>query len=311
MVMENYKITNTPNSTVITYGKETKLSLFEICPGVMLSFNEVHSKYLPTMDSFLNECLLTINYSLSGICEAFSVNHHYIYVKGGDLVISNESASQSFHYPVGHYTGIELYLFEDAYTKGISTLEQYDIDIQTIIENYLNHGSTFVTDSIDSLRIPLDFLMNLYKSGTPDISLLRLNALLILRLLTSGLPTLYPKSIRALTPGQMKNAKDAEAILTKDLSYRIPIREISDSMGISETSLKNYFYAVFGKTVSIYLLELRIEKAKELLKDQKLSILEIAHSVGYENQSKFTYMFHKNVGITPRDYRKQLLFYYT
>lgn len=273
----------------------------------MLSFNEVHSRYLPPMDTSFEDCLLTINFSLRGICECYSVNHNYIYVNGGDFVISNEVPSKPFSYPLEDYIGIEFYIFRQALTQKDSPLKHFNIGIEAIIDNYLEQHSTFITNSIDCLSAPFDFLKQLYELGTPDLSLLKLNAFQILRLLTTGLPNMKAKSISALTSNQMEMAKEAETILTKDLSIRIPIHTIANTMGISETSLKNYFHAVFGQNISSYMLEKRLKKAKELLKNKKLSILEVANAVGYENQSKFTNVFRKNVGMTPRDYRKHQL----
>lgn len=159
--------------------------------------------------------------------------------------------------------------------------------------------------SLDCLQAPFDCLNKLYESGTPDISLLKLNTLLILRMLTAGLPMLYSKSVNALSPSQMQLAMETEQILTRNLSARISIRTLSDAAGISETSLKNHFRAVFGQNVSSYMREARMAKAKELLtSSKKLSILEIANMVGYENQSKFTEAFQKYTGSTPSAYRK-------
>ena len=53
--------------------------------------------------------------------------------------------------------------------------------------------------------------------------------------------------------------------------------------------------------------DLRIQEAKRLLSDSTLSIADISARVGYENQAKFTAMFHKYCGYTPTTYRKQCI----
>ena len=47
-----------------------------------------------------------------------------------------------------------------------------------------------------------------------------------------------------------------------------------------------------------------LEKAKKLLIQSKLSIWEIAGSVGYNNQSKFAAMFREKTSVTPTEYRR-------
>lgn len=107
-----------------------------------------------------------------------------------------------------------------------------------------------------------------------------------------------------MTAQQIRIAKAVERIITSDLSKRIPIRELAEQSEVSETSLKNYFKGVFGENISEYLLNLRIEKAKELLISTDLSILEISENIGYENQSKFSAIFKRETGYTPLAYKK-------
>ena len=51
----------------------------------------------------------------------------------------------------------------------------------------------------------------------------------------------------------------------------------------------------------------RMEKAAELLENTNLKVIEIANSVGYENQGKFGTVFKKMYGVTPLEYRRQNL----
>ncbi|MDJ0696592.1 AraC family transcriptional regulator [Mastigocoleus sp. MO_188.B34] len=71
---------------------------------------------------------------------------------------------------------------------------------------------------------------------------------------------------------------------------------------------KYYFLKLFKQSMGItphqYVIKQRIEKAKQLLRQDKLSVIEVAAECGFSNQSHFAKVFHKNVGITPRAYRK-------
>jgi len=71
---------------------------------------------------------------------------------------------------------------------------------------------------------------------------------------------------------------------------------------------KCYFCSVLkkelGKTFSQLVNEIRIEKSKELLLENRLSILDIALAVGFNNQNYFNMAFKKITGMTPLTYRR-------
>ena len=52
--------------------------------------------------------------------------------------------------------------------------------------------------------------------------------------------------------------------------------------------------------------EVRIEKAKEMLKDLSLRIVDISGKVGYESSKHFSKIFKEFTGMTPKDYRNNL-----
>ena len=52
-----------------------------------------------------------------------------------------------------------------------------------------------------------------------------------------------------------------------------------------------------------YLLNKRLTRAKELLKETNASVFEIANSVGYDDQLYFSRIFKKHIGISPTEYK--------
>ena len=63
-------------------------------------------------------------------------------------------------------------------------------------------------------------------------------------------------------------------------------------------------YAFYGKPISSYLKERRVEKTKELLSQSKLSIEEISNAVGCENQGNLAVMFREETSVSPMEYRR-------
>ena len=100
---------------------------------------------------------------------------------------------------------------------------------------------------------------------------------------------------------QIKQAKDyIHAYLTKKLS----LQAISDTIGISKYHFCRIFKQSTGLTPWQYVIQQRIELAKQLLKNSQLSIWQISDRLGYSNSTQFTNFFRQHTGITPSDFRK-------
>ena len=61
-----------------------------------------------------------------------------------------------------------------------------------------------------------------------------------------------------------------------------------------------------GLTFTQYLTALRIGKAKELLETTEKRSSQIALEVGYNDAHYFSYLFKKNTGLTPSEYRRSI-----
>ncbi|KXX69587.1 helix-turn-helix transcriptional regulator [Flammeovirga sp. SJP92] len=79
------------------------------------------------------------------------------------------------------------------------------------------------------------------------------------------------------------------------------LSEIADEYGYSLSKLKRDFGSVFGSSIKRFHTDLRLEKSKQLLQNEKRSITEIARLVGYNSVSKFSLSFKKAYGITPKE----------
>jgi two-component system response regulator YesN len=99
---------------------------------------------------------------------------------------------------------------------------------------------------------------------------------------------------------------DAKLYMSQHFSD--PNLMLPDVAGVVNMS-KSRFSAVFsqytGQTFTEYLIHLRLNKAKELLKTTNYKNSQIAHETGYNDSHYFSYIFKKNVGMTPSEYRAQ------
>jgi AraC-like DNA-binding protein len=90
--------------------------------------------------------------------------------------------------------------------------------------------------------------------------------------------------------------------------YRIPgtIAIYAEEAGISENYLSRLVKQSTGRSVGAWIDIVRIQRAKRLLSSTDLSIIDIAASVGVEDQSYFSRLFKKETGITPSAFRKKM-----
>ena len=75
---------------------------------------------------------------------------------------------------------------------------------------------------------------------------------------------------------------------------------------VSSSYLSRLFKSCTGQNFMKYLIELRMEKAKNFLEYSEMDISEIAACTGYNNPSHFTQTFRRYYGMSPKEYRKRL-----
>ena len=107
--------------------------------------------------------------------------------------------------------------------------------------------------------------------------------------------------------------KDDEALGMVDMSKNImndfieeDIRmpEIADRLNISYTKFRRLFKQYTGQSPAQYFINLRIHRAKELLRGTNASIKEISIILHFESAEYFTTMFRSRTGMTPTEFRK-------
>ena len=104
----------------------------------------------------------------------------------------------------------------------------------------------------------------------------------------------------------MKNQVLAEQIrryMEEHYMEDICLQDAAAQLHYSDAYFCKFFKNNFDKNFIVYLSELRIEKAKELLADLTVNIKDIGQKVGYRDSSYFTKVFKRITGVTPSEYR--------
>ncbi len=101
-----------------------------------------------------------------------------------------------------------------------------------------------------------------------------------------------------------KNIISAKKYIDDNYTTEILIQDLIDTTEISKTYFHKLFKDYTGFTPNSYIINLRMQDAKKCLMMSQLSIGEIAAACGYLDLAYFTYLFRKNVGISPAKFRK-------
>ena len=109
--------------------------------------------------------------------------------------------------------------------------------------------------------------------------------------------------------GFLKALQDKRISASLNLLHQSPekawtIELLASEIGMSRAAFAKRFTDLIGEPMFAYLSQLRMEKAKELLKNTQLPVDDIALKVGYDSERSFAKTFGKYLGNTPKQYRK-------
>ncbi len=83
----------------------------------------------------------------------------------------------------------------------------------------------------------------------------------------------------------------------------LPLPALADLVGMSPSSFSRFFRLRTGKTLSSYLIDIRLGNAARALVDTTANVTEICYSCGFNNLSNFNRIFKSRKGVTPHEFR--------
>lgn len=95
--------------------------------------------------------------------------------------------------------------------------------------------------------------------------------------------------------------------IKKNYARRISLEEIAEAMHVNGSYLSRFYKNKTGKNLFDEICNLRIERSKEYLENTDMKAYEISEAVGFEDPGYFSKMFKKVTGLSPKDYRKQVV----
>lgn len=106
--------------------------------------------------------------------------------------------------------------------------------------------------------------------------------------------------------GQSKGIiRKTKALIQQSLNEELSLQYLADRLFLHPKYLSTVFKKETGQNLSDYVTDCRIDKAKELLIDTNLKIMEIASLCGFHNYRYFMTVFKQRTGYTPTEFRNQ------
>lgn len=111
--------------------------------------------------------------------------------------------------------------------------------------------------------------------------------------------------IRAESQHEQTNhvVNDVQEFIGNNLHFDLSLTQLSSHVHLNPSYLSRLYKQITGISLTDYITEQRIRKARELLSRKDMKIQEISQALGYNSGTAFTRFFKKIVGVTPQEFR--------
>lgn len=189
--------------------------------------------------------------------------------------------------------------FTPAFMSGLISTNQFDM-IRCMFDRARN-GLCFPMEAILKVYRILDRLPEM-KGFYAVMNFLKL--LYELSLFTDKARTLSSSSFAKIEMhSDSRRVQKVQNYISKHYTEEIRLSTLADMVGMTEVSFSRFFRLRTGKSLSNYIIDLRLGYAIRLLVDSTKTIAEICYECGFNNLSNFNRIFKKNKGSSPKEFR--------
>lgn len=299
----NHLVHNKINYKLKSQEGNGNAEIFSVFPGAEIGTiefgkSDMHFKHVSMGN------VMQINLCLQGRMEWKLHNGECIYLGPGDISMHmmDQCAVSAMNLPLEFYKGIiiliDLNKFESHLTEAIKTAGGSLKEIKT---RFCQGGQTTVlpaTDETSGMFVSLKTISSKYQLAYWQIKIQETLLYLQRQEVSKSVHETYP----SMTVDIIKKIQKQ---LVDHLGERQTIEDLSKEFLMNTTTLKKVFKTVYGQPIAQYMKDYRIRYGANLLCRTTQTVGEIADTVGYESQSKFSAAFKEIMQISPLDYRRR------
>ncbi|NEQ78075.1 MAG: helix-turn-helix transcriptional regulator [Okeania sp. SIO2C9] len=296
----------------VRYNRTIKLR-----PGLKIKISGGKAKYTIAREIQHHAAMpLILGFQLSGTYRVWTegIGDDYYYEKSGENYLFFLPGTKEIEeIPTGvDLQRIRIIVEPDIFRSFSSKLELIPTELKALISN--NSRQIFhrnVGAITPAMQQALQQIISCPYQGIArqiylESKTLELISLQLTQLIQSQSGIISSSSSGCLQPDDIERIHLAKSILEANLENPPSLMELARKVQLNDYKLKRGFKEVFGTTTFGYLQKIRMERGKNLLAEQMLTVARVAQTVGYKSPSRFCDAFKKHFGITPRNYRMSL-----
>ncbi len=111
----------------------------------------------------------------------------------------------------------------------------------------------------------------------------------------------------SIAKSDLKIVRKISKSIIKNPAKEYKLEDISIKSGLTQAKLQEGFKFLYKRTVTEYVRHVRLECARNMLKETDANISEVVYSIGFSSRSYFSKIFKEKYGITPNQFKKSLL----
>ncbi len=294
----------TRSDVPVSGGARLKTESYELYPGIELSYHYYLADKF-RMHHRHGVSVLTIDHCRAGRIGWEMKEGLSLYFGNGDLSfhLTDKCSDSEITLPLGCYEGLSVSLDIDVLREQLpELLREAGVDIAALSVRFCGESETAALPASSRIEHIFSEVYDLPEQMKLPYLKLKCQELLLFLDMTG------PAVSKKLDPHYSRQVEIIRQIhdqMTGHLEQRYTIDELAKQYLINTAALKSLFRSVYGMPVASYMKQYRITEAARMLRESDISIASVAHSVGYESQSKFTAAFKDIMKILPTDYRRQ------
>lgn len=280
-----------------------EITEYRVFPGICLIYHKIRMRALRLSPDAQGTSFFEIHHCNSGRMECHT-DADFFYLSPGDLAVGCHIAPErGVIFPLSHYDGITVRIDPEKAPGCLSCfLEDIDVSPSALMQKFSVGGKGYIARSNPSIAHLFAELYSVPESIRKGY--LKVKVLELLLFLSAMKPKEEETVSHFVSGAQVELARRASAYLTEHMDRRIPLEELSATLHVSATQIKNAFRAVYGEQPYAFIRRRKMQCAAVLLRSTDKTVLEIAGRFGYDNASKFAKAFSDVVGMTPLQCRK-------
>ena len=295
------ELTNIRNSFIKSHSMD-HIKAIELYPGIELSYLTLTTDHFSVHHTALDH-ILEINYCHSGRIGWKMGNGNSVYLGPRDFSLHTMKACADsvMSLPNGDYEGLIISIdLRELTNNPPEALSGTGITGAFLYDKFCKDSpitSLAGNEQTESIFSPFYSQPEHLQPAWQKVKVLEL------LLYLGGLKVDTKNCLTEYQSEQIEIIRKIHKQLAEHMEQRFTIESLSKQYLINPTTLKTMFKSVYGTSIAAHMKEHRMEQAAKLLRETGLSIAEIAGSVGYDSQSRFTAAFKSYWGKLPKDYR--------